>query len=56
MFNIFYNTLIERLKEIWIFLMAFADDIVLAIQGVTKIKRALKVISEWSKEYEMTFN
>ena len=41
LFNIFYNTLLERLEKHGIFIMAYADDIVLAMLGRTKMKQVI---------------
>ena len=41
LFNIFYDTLIERLEKHGIFIMAYADDIVLAMLGRTKMKQVI---------------
>ena len=36
--------------------MAYADDIVIGIIGITKIKKVIKVINKWTNEYDMSFN
>ena len=36
--------------------MAYADDIVIGIIGITLIKKVIKVINCWTKEYDMSFN
>ena len=44
LFNIFYNTLIVKLEKLGIFVMDYADDIVIAITGMMGIKRAINAI------------
>ena len=36
--------------------LAYADDIVIGIIGITLIKKVIKVINNWTKEYNMSFN
>ena len=45
LFNIFYDSLIDRLDKLGIFIMAYADDIVIGIIGITLIKKVIKVIN-----------
>ena len=46
LFNIFYDTLIEKLNNLQIFMIAYADDITLAFTSTNLIKIALKKINE----------
>ena len=56
LFNIFYDTLIEKIDKLKIFMIAYADDIVIAQTSKIAIRKALKIINEWADEYEMKFN
>ena len=37
LFNIFYDTLLDKLEKLEVFILAYADDIVIAIIGKIKI-------------------
>ena len=45
LFNIFYDTLIEKLDNLKIFMIAYADDIVIAQTSKIAIIKALKVVN-----------
>ena len=45
LFNIFYDTLIEKLANAKIFMIAYADDISLAFTRIDDVRRALKLIN-----------
>ena len=46
LFNIFYDTLIEKLDNLKIFMIAYADDIVIAQTSLVAIIKALKIVNE----------
>ena len=56
LFNIFYDTLIEKLDNMKIFIIAYADDISLAFHNTDTTILALEAINGWATEYEMSFN
>ena len=39
LFNIFYDTLLDKLEKEGIFFIAYADDIVIATLGASQIKK-----------------
>ena len=51
-----YDTLLDRLVKLKIFISAYADDIVLGIIGKKTIVKILKVLKKWAEDYEMKFN
>ena len=56
LFNIFYDTLVEKIDNMKIFMIAYADDIVLAMTCEKQITIAIKCINDWANEYKMKFN
>ena len=46
LFNIFYDTLIEKIDKLKIFMIAYADAIVIAQTSKIAIRKALKIINE----------
>ena len=45
LFNIFYDTLIEKIDNLKYFIIAYADDISLAFTRLDEIRKALKLIN-----------
>ena len=56
LFNIFYDTLINRIDNLKYFIIAYADDVTIAVIYEAHIKKALDEIEEWAKTYDMKFN
>ncbi|XP_045508097.1 uncharacterized protein LOC123703931 [Colias croceus] len=61
LWNLLLDPLLWMLEEMGVFCQAFADDIVLVVEGdtaleiETKANRVLNVISEWGKENKLKF-
>ena len=56
LFNIFYDTLINKIDNLGFFIIAYADDITIAVINNKDIKNTTKEVENWAKEYEMKFN
>ena len=46
LFNIFYDTLLDKLERVNLFMIAYADDVVIATKGVNQITLAIKTTNE----------
>ncbi len=56
LFNIFYDTLIEKIDNLKFFIIAYADDVTIAVIYDRQIKQVLNEVESWAKKYEMKFN
>ena len=56
LFNIFYDSLLNRLEKLEVFIVAYADDIVIGTTSKPMISKVIKETELWAKKYEMRFN
>ena len=56
LFNIFYDTLINKIDNLKYFIIAYADDVTIAVIYEDQIKKVLNVIDEWAYNFDMKFN
>ena len=56
LFNIFYDTLIKKIDNLKYFIIAYADDVTIAVVYDRQIKKVLQEVEQWAQNYEMKFN
>ena len=56
LFNIFYDSLINKLDNLKYFIIAYADDITIAVIEHDHIIMLLEEVDSWADEYNMKFN
>ena len=56
LFNIFYDTLLDELEKQGLSFIAYADDIVIATNGIIEIKKAIITTKIWANKFKMEFN
>ena len=48
LFNIFYDTLIEKIDNLRYFIIAYADDVTIAVIYHRQIKKVLEEVELWA--------
>lgn len=48
LFNIFYDTLIDKLDKLKYFIIGYADDVTVGVVYYREIKRVLKEVDSWA--------
>lgn len=56
LFNLFLNDLLEQLEAEGFDYLAYADDVIVAVNSLTLVKRAAKIIGDWSYSNKIKIN
>ena len=56
LFNIFYDTLIRKIDNLKFFIIAYADDVTIAVIEDEHIGKVLEEVDSWAEDYSMKFN
>ena len=56
LFNIYVNPLLTSLTNARISTLAFADDIVTIAHGEVELRRCIRIINDWSSQFEIHLN